>query len=510
MKNLIYTILVIGCMPISCQYTSHNKDIVPNNITFIFEQTPKQRKFITPSGFQHFKDTAYLLSYLDHNILREYSPTRELDTLVISCVNNFLEINFYTYGDECFPIFFRQGDTIQVQFDSLAYPIFSSYSSNELSTTYNFLFNIKDRQVHWGLEALTCLKDYSAYLRRVSDLLQSPLFSSDIKQRWRLDYISIDSLQNAFHQYVINYREALDHLKLSPEIAEPYLNYFNYLLQIKMQQFTLSDYLFGDPQPADTTIYHLLSDSLIHYISYHTFVQRDLTQFENKSKNIPYIGVSGGSFLDWRRSFDSIWQEPRIPLETKKIALRYCLDKIVNYFAFSDIKNYLERYQSITNDSLYVAQIVNKHRLDFSTNDQLLLTTPEGLNTDFQMVLSKNIGKVIYVDFWASWCAPCREEMPAAKELREAYRTKDVVFIYLALNDQEQAWRQALSQVQIEREPESFLITNPKTSQFLIDLEVKGIPRYLIYDKNGMLVHRNAPRPGSSEIRTILNQYVNE
>ena len=50
--------------------------------------------------------------------------------------------------------------------------------------------------------------------------------------------------------------------------------------------------------------------------------------------------------------------------------------------------------------------------------------------------LSDYKGKVVVVNFWATWCSPCRAEMPGFIKLEKKYRDKDVVFIGLAVNDE--------------------------------------------------------------------------
>lgn len=63
----------------------------------------------------------------------------------------------------------------------------------------------------------------------------------------------------------------------------------------------------------------------------------------------------------------------------------------------------------------------------------------------YDELLQKHTGKVIYVDFWASWCAPCMQEMPASIKLHHEYKNKDIIFIYVAYNDKEENWKQALN-----------------------------------------------------------------
>ncbi len=142
--------------------------------------------------------------------------------------------------------------------------------------------------------------------------------------------------------------------------------------------------------------------------------------------------------------------------------------------------------------------------------NQLLLKDIHGKPTNLNILLKKNRGKVIYVDFWASWCVPCREEMPPSAKLRELYKGKDVVFVYLAFKDQESSWKKAVEQEGLSEVPDNFLITNPKNSKILEKLKLELIPRYIIFDKQGNIVEVNAPRPSDQQAATTIDKYLKQ
>ncbi len=111
----------------------------------------------------------------------------------------------------------------------------------------------------------------------------------------------------------------------------------------------------------------------------------------------------------------------------------------------------------------------------------------------FQDILIKNKGKVIYVDYWASWCAPCIEAMPYAEKLRKEYGDKNIVFVYLSSDNDQSAWKKATEKYSLSHFENSFLSLNHNNSEFIKALEIQAIPRYMIYNANGRLVNKNAP-----------------
>jgi thiol-disulfide isomerase/thioredoxin len=127
-----------------------------------------------------------------------------------------------------------------------------------------------------------------------------------------------------------------------------------------------------------------------------------------------------------------------------------------------------------------------------------------------KLIKSKFKNKVVYIDFWASWCAPCMAEMPSSFELHEKYKKKDVVFLYISIDTDFEKWKMAINKVKLSTLENSFIAVNYPSASFYRELQLKTIPRYLIYDKTGKLVHRNAPSPDSKEIRNEIDKYLSQ
>lgn len=120
----------------------------------------------------------------------------------------------------------------------------------------------------------------------------------------------------------------------------------------------------------------------------------------------------------------------------------------------------------------------------------------------FSDVIKEFEGKVIYVDFWASWCPPCRQQMPHAKVIHEDYEGKDVVFLYISFDRTEGAWKNGINKYGIQGH--HILPTQTLGSDINNKFKVTGIPRYLLIDKTGKVVDRDAPRP--SQVETLKSK----
>ena len=125
--------------------------------------------------------------------------------------------------------------------------------------------------------------------------------------------------------------------------------------------------------------------------------------------------------------------------------------------------------------------------------------------------LSDFRGKVVVVDVWATWCGPCRAEIPHLLKLEKEMRGKDVVFIGVSVDEQKdyKKWLEALEQEGLEGIQ---LFANGKNKQgrdkIMNDYKIKGIPRFMVFDKKGKVVTINSPRPSSPELKSLLQKLL--
>ncbi len=133
---------------------------------------------------------------------------------------------------------------------------------------------------------------------------------------------------------------------------------------------------------------------------------------------------------------------------------------------------------------------------DNSTSEQpLTKVNPESkLAADFtltnmqgeQVSLSQYRGKVVILNFWATWCPPCREEMPSMERLHRNYKDKGLVM--LAINVDENG-KQAVGQF-LRKTPYSFPILLDSDNIAQNAYGVFRFPESFIIDRNGMVVKK--------------------
>ncbi len=111
-------------------------------------------------------------------------------------------------------------------------------------------------------------------------------------------------------------------------------------------------------------------------------------------------------------------------------------------------------------------------------------------------------GKVTYIDIWATWCLPCRGEIPALKELEKKFHGKDVAFVSISIDQNKDEWKEFVKSEDLKGV--QLFAENAFESQFIQDYGIRQIPTFIIIDKEGKIVNADAPRPSSDEITGLL------
>ena len=115
-------------------------------------------------------------------------------------------------------------------------------------------------------------------------------------------------------------------------------------------------------------------------------------------------------------------------------------------------------------------------------------------------------GTYVYIDLWATWCAPCKSQFPFLKALEKEYLGKNITFVSISIDNPNayDRWKQmikdeGLGGVQL-------LADNAYESEFISAYRITGIPRFILIDPEGKIVDVDAPRPSNPELKELLKE----
>lgn len=115
-------------------------------------------------------------------------------------------------------------------------------------------------------------------------------------------------------------------------------------------------------------------------------------------------------------------------------------------------------------------------------------------------------GKYVYVDVWATWCGPCRGELPHLQKLEKEFHGKNIEFVSFSIDQDKGAWEKMVK----EKEMKGIQLIGNKAfkSSICQDYMINGIPRFMLFDTEGKIIDVNAPRP-SGNIKNIIESLPN-
>jgi len=120
-------------------------------------------------------------------------------------------------------------------------------------------------------------------------------------------------------------------------------------------------------------------------------------------------------------------------------------------------------------------------------------------------IVSKYKGKVVLVDFWATWCVPCTESMKLFKPLKEEFLNKNVVFVYLTdESSPKELWEKKIQDISGEHyyltKEESESISKSKRYGF------DAVPTYMFFDSTGNLKNKISGYPGNEKMKEMIEE----
>jgi len=504
-KLALVLALLSGCI----SEPTINKEPV-KSATIIFINPIEQSQYQLPTGSKFGSESPNYFWFVNSvGVLEGYRPGGITDSILIP-THDLSHIEFlHGYSAlEDVGFLVKAGDTVTIKYNANGYPVLQSNISAQLSGCYNYKLPFRNSHKYFGFDPVAIYTNY--YFMRINKAKQNGEAIPEIFLKDFIDFVKLNDDITANWELQ---RLTLDSLIEAKQVEPVYGNYQNYTTQREQLAVAASNKYFAYDAETFSRINNMykefFNDSLVAYASYHR-VLKAFIHHQARGSEVKMIRTSSGSTFDYPEVSEIIKDRVDIPQQTKELILYYTLEYIVNFFNTESIKEYSDMFLKETADTLKFQYMSQLYNMGIQPTYDLLLKASDNAQIELSSLAKNHNGKVLYIDFWASWCAPCRASMPYAKELRNEYEGKGVVFIYLAFNDREKEWREAIQTLELDSNCENYFIVNPKTSKMIETLNITNIPRYMIYSKEGKLVNPNAPGPEGAEIRELLDRYLGE
>jgi thiol-disulfide isomerase/thioredoxin len=168
------------------------------------------------------------------------------------------------------------------------------------------------------------------------------------------------------------------------------------------------------------------------------------------------------------------------------------LPEVERYFHKPIHYQYLKKVAMKVNDPS--TRKVNLGKIYHSENSIVSFDT----KTDFlDLLAKKHPGKIIYLDVYATWCAPCLQEFQFAPALHKRLKDLPIVFVNVCLQSTLPNWNKLLKERKLQGE--NYFLDADDSKLLMSKLNIGGFPNYMFIGSDGKVINRNAPRPSEAE-----------
>lgn len=222
---------------------------------------------------------------------------------------------------------------------------------------------------------------------------------------------------------------------------------------------------------------------------------------EQLIKNLKeYFGIEKGLLTDiiYAQSQCGIIKSKLEPVDEQvKIDIK---ENICNTF----IVDYLLKFIDDKDTELKEKIADNKTKTGYVIND-----TPKNKGDKlFEAIIEKYKGKVIFVDFWATWCSPCRSGIERIKPLKEELKNEAIEFVYITNQSSPvSTWDVMIPDIKGEH----YRVETDEWNYLASKFNISGIPHYVLVDKQGKVVMDKIYFASSiAELRKVFTQYLKD
>jgi thiol-disulfide isomerase/thioredoxin len=280
------------------------------------------------------------------------------------------------------------------------------------------------------------------------------------------------------------------------------------------------DGTFSDTLKVVDGMYMLLvgAEKISLYLKNGYDLNLDFNVADDSGKLVEFTGIGAETniFLDEKRAFfmgeyadpKSYFQLEEADYQTRLTDAKTALTKSEIAIAKVDtaVVNMVAK-----SDKMLFAYIETNYQKMHSSLTSLVKGKPSPVFENYENFkggttsLSDLKGKYVYLDIWATWCGPCKREIPHLKALEEEFKGKNIEFVSISVDNVDgrrgsrESWLKMVKEGQLGGV--QLFADKDFKSQFIRDYNINSIPRFILVDPNGNIVEANAKRPSDPQIK---------
>lgn len=486
LHNLVF-LLIIFLFSTSCRDKKLEKegssDVIVEGTVFNFENFPDDY-IIKISNYDYIKFTPF-----------EYTANIGEDgKFRFSFTKLFSQEVSFEYGNKNITFFVVPGDSLFIELDAEEF-INSDRTNRYVSKTMNISGGFKEINVYMleyipkyysiqppynvirNLQRNGTPEQYSQFLYNIWESNNSLLNS----------YISESKPSKSFIEWAKNYvdyeyaKRLINYWWMKPydniDIPKVYMDYFKEKLVYKSDYYCIS-YSFFLNEYQNLLNYNVYEETRElkkdgnYMSSYNKSIENTINNTEGFARDI-LLTRWLYAMLDKKRVYEfnelySAYQD-KFTDERIKLILEQKYDEIMAYISNREIPSNIILNNLVGNKT--IGDIINS-------------------------IVGEHPDKVLYIDVWASWCGPCKREFPFSLKLQEMFENQDIAFIYVCIETEEIAWKADI--LELELSGNHYLLDKNQSDVFRSELQISGIPHYILVDKQGNILNGNAERPSKN------------
>jgi thiol-disulfide isomerase/thioredoxin len=190
--------------------------------------------------------------------------------------------------------------------------------------------------------------------------------------------------------------------------------------------------------------------------------------------------------------------------------ITHMFNKKLNHNELNFFKEHQQKLNTSVKDKKLKAQLHRfySNQLEHSKNPEKKTKTllSKIKDTDAELLIEqiwrRNKGKVMYIDFWASWCAPCRDEMYNTMDLMKKMQGEKIAFVDICMFSKEEQWKELMLKFQLKGQ--HYFCQDEQARYIREKFRLKRFPTYMLVDKQGNIVEYG------SNLRPLAKSTINK